>query len=369
MMPESLIGEQMAPSSPENQDCTPSVSVSPIPPTIYLDGDGDLRLRATAEKEGHTQDFVVCSRALMRLSPVFKVLLSGRFEESRPTEGEWIVALPDDDREALLTLLNIIHARFGMVPDKPRLEELYRILCVANKYDMTEAVRPWAGNWAKLAEEAQNDKTGDNPAMLTFVAWELGHEELYAKMVQKFLGECSIDENGRLTTPKGLCLEDYDHIGPLDLLVKIGESRRTIVQSVLNRFHDISKTLLNGEHCHKRTIAAKDSMFCDYVIFGSLCRATFKIRGSLLPESADDIAESVNGFWSSAQNIINSIICVSNHGSCSPAPNLGAKLDEELVMSQEVIVTPSHKCYMKKQRQKTGLCEPLPIQGKGSKGK
>jgi hypothetical protein len=30
-------------------------------------------------------------------------------EESRPTEGEWIVPLPDDDTGALLTLLNIIH--------------------------------------------------------------------------------------------------------------------------------------------------------------------------------------------------------------------------------------------------------------------
>ncbi|KAF8847697.1 hypothetical protein BDZ45DRAFT_811387 [Acephala macrosclerotiorum] len=367
-MPESPIGVQMVPS-PENQDCTPSVSASSFPPTIYLDDNGDLRLRVTAEKEGHSQDFVVCSRALMRLSPVFKVLLSGGFEESRPTEGEWIVALPDDDREALLTLLNIIHGRFGMVPDKPRLEELYRILCVANKYDMTEAVRPWAGNWAKLAEEAQREKTGGNPAMLTFVAWELGRQELYAKIVQKFVGECSIDENGRLTTPKGLCLEDYDHIGPLDLLEKIGESRRTVVQSVLDLFHDFSRTLLDGDHCHQRTTAAKDSIFCDYIIFGSLCRATFKIRGSLLPESADDIAESANCFCSSAQNIINSIICISNHGNCNPAPSLGKKLDEVLVLSQEMIVTASHKRYMKKQRQKTGLHEPLPIQGKGSEGK
>lgn len=216
-MPELPIKEQIAPS-PENQDCTPSGSASPDPPTIYLDGDGDLWLRVTAEKEGHTQDFVVCSRTLMRLSLVFKALLSGGFQESRPTEGEWIVALPDDDRGALLALLNIIHGRFCIVPDKPRLEELYRILCVANKYDMTEVVCPWADKWAKVAEEAQRDKTGGNPAMLAFVAWELGHQELYSKMAYKFLGECSIDDNGRLATPNGLCLEDYDHIGPLDLL-------------------------------------------------------------------------------------------------------------------------------------------------------
>jgi hypothetical protein len=83
----------MALSSPENQDCTPSVGTSFGPPTIYLDSDGDLRLRVTAvtAEDDHTQDFVVCSRALMRLSPVFKALLAGGFQESRPTEGEWIV--------------------------------------------------------------------------------------------------------------------------------------------------------------------------------------------------------------------------------------------------------------------------------------
>jgi hypothetical protein len=207
----------MALSSPENQDCTPSVGASFAPPTIYLDSDGDLRLRVTAEDD-HTQDFVVCSRALMRLSPVFKALLAGGFRESRPTEGEWIVPLPDDDRGALLTLLNIIHGRFGMVPENPPLEELYRILCVANKYDLTGAVRPWASKWTKLAEEAQKDKTGGNPVMLVFIAWELGYQELYVKIVERLVGECSINEKGHLTTLKGLCLEDYDHIGPLDLL-------------------------------------------------------------------------------------------------------------------------------------------------------
>jgi hypothetical protein len=104
---------------------------------------------------------------------------------------------------------------------------------------MTGAVRPWAGKWAKLAEESQKDKTGVNPAMLTFITWELGHQELYAKIVQMFVGECSINGNGHLTTPKGLCLEDYDHIGPLDLLgmpnlfdIHLGKQERQVLMCV-----------------------------------------------------------------------------------------------------------------------------------------
>lgn len=109
----------------------------------------------------------------------------------------------------------------------------------------------------------------------------------------------------------------------------------------------LSKTLLHS-HCRKRTIAEKESRFCDYVIFRSLFRATFKIRGSLLPESAVEIVESINSFCSTAQNIINSIICISDHGSCSPAPNFEKKLDEALVVSRDMIAALSHKRYMKK---------------------
>jgi hypothetical protein len=383
-MPESTDAGKTALTSSENEGFTGSVSADR--PTIYLDADGDLRLGLRAATEdGQIRDFVVCSRTLARTSPVWKAMLFGGFKESRPTEGEWIISLSNDDSEALLTLLNIIHGKFGMVPDTPRLEELYRILCVANKYDMTEAVRPWADNWVKLTEELQKEKAGGDPAMLTFVAWELGNQELFAKMVIKLRSECSIDADGRLTTPNGQCLEDYDHIGPIDLLgmpnhvakpplvnmpaEKIGESRRNMVQVVLNQFRDHFKMLLAGDYCRKRgAVEPRESILCDYAIFGSLCRAIFKTRGSmLLPESADDIAESLSDFYDSIVKIVVEIMVLSEHDSCNPAPKFRKKLADAF-KSVGVIVTPSHENYMKKQRQKTGLHKPLPIRVKGNDG-
>jgi hypothetical protein len=205
----------IAPTSCEKDDCIRPISTSTDSATICLDVDGDLRLRTTARKEDCTQDLVVCSNTLARASPVFKAMLFSGFKELRPKEGEWIVPLPEDDPGALLTLLNIVHSKFNMVPERPHLEEFYRILCIANKYDLTGTVRPWAGSWLKLAIESQRS---NNLVMLTFIAWELGDQDLFVEMVQYLLGECSIDENGYLTTKKGTCLEDYDCIGPLDLL-------------------------------------------------------------------------------------------------------------------------------------------------------
>jgi hypothetical protein len=150
---------------------------------------------------------------------------------------------------------------------------------------------------------------------------------------------------------------------------KVGDLRRTGIQSALDLFHEISRTLLDGDHCQQRTISAKKSIMCDYVIFGSLCRAMSKIRGSLLPKSVDDITESVVSFYSSANILISSIMCITDHSSCSPAPDLEKRLEGTLVLSKGAIVTPSDKLYMKKQRQKSGLYEAMAIRRKLSEGK
>ncbi len=94
-------------------------------PTIYLDTDGDLRLRVGSETGDGVQDFVVCSRTMGRSSPVWKAMLFGGFKESRPTEGEWVVPLPEEQPKALLAVLNIIHGIFTKVPNSPPVLSLH----------------------------------------------------------------------------------------------------------------------------------------------------------------------------------------------------------------------------------------------------
>ena len=143
----------------------------------------------------------------------------GTFKESRPVEGDWEVSLPDEEPQSLLTILNIIHGRFAEVPKKPSLEQLYLILALAHKYDMLQQVRPWAPLWGEAVSRfAEQSKV--NVKWLTFVTWELGNERIFRSVVEDLVFDCTADSEGRLMTPEGHCLDDFDHFGPRGLTGK-----------------------------------------------------------------------------------------------------------------------------------------------------
>lgn len=114
--------------------------VTPINTTIYLDSSGDLRLRVGPEQ----QNFVVCSKTMERSSTVWKTMLSGGFAKSRAlnTDKEWVVTLPEDKPEVMLIVLNIIHSRFSLVPEKLTVMDLYDILALTENYNVTENDSP-----------------------------------------------------------------------------------------------------------------------------------------------------------------------------------------------------------------------------------
>ncbi|KAK1464054.1 hypothetical protein CMEL01_12815 [Colletotrichum melonis] len=101
---------------------------------VSFDDRGDLTLRVGSLEDGSADvfDFVVCSRALARASPVFRAMLFSGFSESKPEGDTWIVKLPEDRPAPFFILLNIIHGCFSAVPQKLELDELYQLLVVTN---------------------------------------------------------------------------------------------------------------------------------------------------------------------------------------------------------------------------------------------
>ncbi|KAJ9139258.1 hypothetical protein NKR19_g7518 [Coniochaeta hoffmannii] len=86
--------------------------------TIVFDDNGDLRLDIGTADEVHGQiSFLVCSRALVRASPVFKPMLSDTYAEARPAHGEWVVKLPEDSDhvDGLRIIMDIVHGSFNKI--------------------------------------------------------------------------------------------------------------------------------------------------------------------------------------------------------------------------------------------------------------
>ncbi|KAH7155579.1 hypothetical protein B0J13DRAFT_228997 [Dactylonectria estremocensis] len=355
----ALVEEERLSAPPSKHlDDIPSGPASPPsespPQPITIDGGGDLVLRVGAEADGCEQEFFVCSNTMRRSSPVWKRMLYGGFKEARPTEGPWVVTLPDDRATPMLTILNIIHTRFALVPREPALSEVYHILTLAHKYDMTEVLQPWADCWMEVADNAQEKEDGCSLAMLTYVAWEMGNEDLFATMVNKLLLGSSVDDQGRLNTPDGICLENYDYLGPPDLLEMISEFRRNdLIQPMLDVVHALIKDLLGFQVCCK-----KELQKCDYSILGSVWYGMTKFRGSVMPESADEILESVTELASSVCQVSSYMSCLDNHTKCNPREKI-EKIVRKTVRSRKFILGPSHIEYMRKQRLKTGVAPPF----------
>ena len=195
-----------------------SASDGPHELTTHLDPKGDLTLRVGARTEHGAHDFVVCSRAMARSSAVWNRMLFGIFSESKPATGDWIVTLPEDDPRSLAALLSITHGRFASVPQTPSIESLYSIMVLANKYDMTEMVQPWAQPWFLVAKAAIRS---DAP-LVGFVAWELGAQGLVKTAIQHLILDCSLNDRGRLQTSQRIVLEDCEALALTSLVRKSG---------------------------------------------------------------------------------------------------------------------------------------------------
>src|SRR6266516_2648497 len=99
---------------------------------------------------------------------------------------------------------------------------------------MVQKVRPWATSWSSLVTSlAEKGKGGI--AQLTFVAWELGQVQIFRPQVDDLVIVCSMDSEGRLTTPKGRRLDDFDHFGPNDLTGKSGLVSITLYYNTCRR--------------------------------------------------------------------------------------------------------------------------------------
>lgn len=118
-----------------------------LPPTSIEDiyPEGDVTLFVGEEK----RRFTVSSMVLRNASPVFNKMFGPDFSEGQTLSktGHVQVPLPEDNPEALLPILCVLHCQNDRVPQTIATRELYAVALLSDKYDLTVALTFAAQQW------------------------------------------------------------------------------------------------------------------------------------------------------------------------------------------------------------------------------
>lgn len=205
-------GPQSHDVNQEADKCSATPPTTPPPQRpYYFDFKGDLRLEMPER-----QPYIVCSRALSRVSPVFDKMLYGRFAESKAeANGEWLVQLPEDDPTAMPLLLNIIHGRFSDVVHPRTEQELFEITVLTDKYDLTHLLRPWGQSW--LMKHCNGARRTHHSRI--WIAWEFGNTTIFQAECDYLLKTCSEDpSSAALLDGQGRRLDSYVMLQAVDVI-------------------------------------------------------------------------------------------------------------------------------------------------------
>lgn len=187
-----------------------------------LDPDGDIFLILANQDEETKSDRtsmevendisrreirVQCSSKHLTLaSSVFTAMLSPNFKESATLRsvGTLNLPLPDDDPEALLILLNIIHGQTKEIPLAVNLYMLTQIAILVDKYRLQMVVGILSRFWiSTLKLNMPQVWTEDDLRRWIFISWvfQSPAEFKFATKKAEMESESRIDESGEVDLP------------------------------------------------------------------------------------------------------------------------------------------------------------------------
>ena len=159
---------------------------------ISFDENGDLVLLVRDRNDADEADvsetrFLVSSKVMSLMSPVWKAMLSGRFQEATATNE---IPLPDDDSRALEYLLCLAHLKFNMLWE-PTVTEIRQIAILCDKYDMASLCRFRIHGWW---DETMEDERRSRTPSAIFFAWTFGYADWLAAELVACIREWPIAE-------------------------------------------------------------------------------------------------------------------------------------------------------------------------------
>lgn len=141
------------------------------------------------DDKDETRCFLVCSRALSRVSPVFDRMIHGPFAEAKPEDGkDWVIELPEDKPSAMELFLNISHGHLQKAPRALSMHALYDLTALTHFYDSTPMLAPWVRPWINALHDPTSGPDDAVPKMV-WISWELGHRQMFEATVRRITME------------------------------------------------------------------------------------------------------------------------------------------------------------------------------------
>ncbi|CZR60537.1 uncharacterized protein PAC_10433 [Phialocephala subalpina] len=262
-------------------------------PTMDLDQNNN---DATALDAGYSAVLLnqpvhmrVSSRHLMLASPVFAAMLDrNKFKEgvTLHSEGSVDIELPDDDPDAFIVLLNLVHGHTRMVPRKTTLFILTQIAVLINKYHMLEVAEFFSDMWIRrLSKRGLPDRyDGYRQEVMSwlFISWVFEKPKIFKPMTMVLIQRA----------PHTLLENDLDFDPPIPdtLLDVIKERRMEAIDSLLSVVDTLTNKYISSEFQCPPVDNTTDpvelaySLACDSMFLGSLIKASARIGIYPMPD-------------------------------------------------------------------------------------
>ena len=150
-----------------------------------MDPDGDLLLVLRKQEKGKTVvnvNVLVSSKHMTLASCVFKTKLvpdSIKNGAGSTASGKIEISLIEDDSEAFIVLLNVIHGRNRLVPLTLSLDLLTKVAVLVEKYNLHDVVAVFGDIWVFDAMDRSDSGYFLQVSQWLCIAWVFKDEELF----------------------------------------------------------------------------------------------------------------------------------------------------------------------------------------------
>lgn len=136
----------------------------------------------------------VSSKYLMLASPNFSTLLSSDTVEGRRlrTKGSVVLSLPDENPDAMIILMNIIHLRSREVPRILSYTRLAQVAVIVDRREMLDAVSFHSSTWIEHLVKKGSVPTKYGPAVIQwlFISWVFRDSRQFKSISHVIEGAC-----------------------------------------------------------------------------------------------------------------------------------------------------------------------------------